>query len=79
MKNDPILDRLISEEWPNLKQRAENETDVETLITVVREVDEFLLRLEQRVIAGDKNRLRASAVPEFVTSTRAKQESGANE
>lgn len=78
MKNDPILDQLI-EECPNLKQRTENETDVEKLIAVVREVDEFLLRLEQRVIASDKNRLRSNAVPEFATSARAKQESGANE
>jgi hypothetical protein len=79
MKNDAILERLISEEWPKLKRRAENETDVEKLIAAIREIDEFLLHLEQRVIASDENRLSANAVSEFATSAGAHKESGANE
>jgi hypothetical protein len=61
IKSDPIVSRLISEEWPNLKKRAENEIDVEKLIAVVIEIDEFLLRLETRVATNDKEMLSAGA------------------
>jgi hypothetical protein len=69
MKNDPILARLISEEWPTLKKRAENETNVEKLIAVVNEIDDFLLRLEARVATSDKDRLKADV--ESKTNCRA--------
>lgn len=59
MKNDPTLARLISEEWPNLKNKAEDETDVEKLIAVVSEIDDFLLRLEARVAASDKGQVKS--------------------
>lgn len=59
MKNDPTLARLISEEWPNLKNKAEDETDVEKLIAVVTEIDDFLLRLEARVDTSAKGQVKS--------------------
>jgi hypothetical protein len=58
MKNDPTLARLICEEWPTLKNKAEDETDVEKLIAVVSEIDDFLLRLEARVATSDNGQVK---------------------
>ncbi len=60
MKNDTTVDRLM-EQWPDLKIRAENETDTEKLIAVLYEVEDFLVRFEARVVANDQERLRADA------------------
>jgi hypothetical protein len=56
MKNEITLVRLVKQ-WPDLKKRADNETDPQRLIAVLREIDEFLLRLEITVATIDKERL----------------------
>jgi hypothetical protein len=55
MRSMKIEDRLISERWPDLKKRAEQETDHEALISVLEEIDELLVHLEQRIAAVDKD------------------------
>jgi len=55
MRSMKIVDRLISERWPNLKKRAEQETDHEALIALLGEIDDLLVHLEQRIAAMDKD------------------------
>jgi hypothetical protein len=63
MKNDTTMDRLM-EQWPDLKKRAEDETDTEKLIAVLYEIEDFLVRFEARVVANDQERLRADTRPD---------------
>jgi hypothetical protein len=60
MKNDTTLASLI-QQWPDLKRRAECETDTEKQIALLYEVEDFLVRFEARVVANDQERLRADA------------------
>lgn len=53
MRSMKIVERLITERWPDLKQRAEKETDYDTLIAILGEIDEVLFILEQRIAAND--------------------------
>lgn len=55
MRSMKIVDRLISERWPDLKKRAEQETDYEALIAILGEIDDLLVHLERRIAAIDKN------------------------
>jgi hypothetical protein len=58
------MDRLISEQWPDLKKRAEQETDYESLIALLGEIDDLLVHLEERIAAIDKDMgLSANAGP----------------
>jgi len=54
MRSMRIVERLITERWPDLKQRAEKETDYDTLIAILGEIDDVLLVLEQRIAANDQ-------------------------
>jgi hypothetical protein len=64
MRSRKIVDRLISERWPDLKKRAEQETDHEALINLIEEIDELLVHLEQRIAAIDNDMgLHAKAEP----------------
>lgn len=64
MRSRKIVDRLISEKWPELKKRAEQETDHEALIHLLEEIDDLLVHLEQRIAAIDKDMGQdAKAVP----------------
>ena len=45
-------ERVISERWPELKQRALHEQDVEKLIPILEEIENFLVALESIVTAA---------------------------
>jgi hypothetical protein len=53
MRNTKIVDRLISQRWPELKKWAEQETDQEALIALIEEIDDLLALLERRIAAID--------------------------
>lgn len=44
------LEQLTSERWPQLKKKAQNETDPDKLIAIVEEIDDLLFLLEMRVL-----------------------------
>jgi hypothetical protein len=45
------VERLISQRWPKLKKKANDETDPERVIAVLEEIDDFLSNLEMRIAA----------------------------
>lgn len=49
MKRKKRLDLLISERWPKLKKRAQNETSPEKLIPILEEIEDLLFNLEMRL------------------------------
>jgi hypothetical protein len=51
MRNNRSVERLISERWPQLKKRAENETLPEKLIAILDEIDDLLFCVEMRIAA----------------------------
>jgi len=51
MKNRQALERLMTERWPKLKKRAQNEDNPEKLITILEEIDDLLFSVEMRVAA----------------------------
>ena len=53
MRSMKIVDRLISQRWPELKKWVEQETDQEALIAVLEEIDDLLAILERRIAAID--------------------------
>jgi len=55
MRSMKIVDRLVSERWPGLKKRAEQETDHEALVELLGEIDDLLVHLEQRIAVIDKD------------------------
>ncbi len=55
MKNKQALERLMTERWPKLKKRAQNENNPEKLITILEEIDDLLFSVEMR-IAADSGR-----------------------
>ena len=55
MNSKERVERLISEQWPKLKKKAQNETDLERLIAVLEEIDDLLFSLEMTIAAQDRN------------------------
>jgi hypothetical protein len=51
MRNNKSAEQLMSERWPQLKKRAQNETQPEKLIAVLEEIDELLFSVEMRIAA----------------------------
>jgi hypothetical protein len=51
MKNKQALERLMTERWPKLKKRAQNENDPEKLIAILEEIDDLLFSVEMRIAA----------------------------
>jgi hypothetical protein len=49
MKSAKELERLILEEWPKLKERAERERSPQKLIAVLEEIEDLLFHLEMRI------------------------------
>jgi hypothetical protein len=60
-KNMKGVERLISERWPRLKYRAENERNPEKLITILEEIDDLLFNLEMRIAAQNEMHSRDHA------------------
>ncbi|HME37259.1 MAG TPA: hypothetical protein VKF84_18660 [Candidatus Sulfotelmatobacter sp.] len=54
MKTKPSLEQLMSERWPKLKKRAQNENNPENLIAVLEEIDDLLFIVEMRVAAQSR-------------------------
>lgn len=54
MKSMKGIERLISERWPKLKYRAENEKNPEKLIVILEEIDDLLFNLEMRIAAQNE-------------------------
>jgi hypothetical protein len=82
MKSTKRVERLISERWPTLKKRAQNESNPEKLIAVLEEIDDLLFNLETRLGANAKDgnmRLSARAEADFAAFVRAFKKSGTNE
>jgi hypothetical protein len=55
MKSMERVERLISEQWPELKNKAQNQKDPERLIAVLEEIDDLLFSLEMTIAAQDRN------------------------
>ncbi len=55
MRSMDIVEGLITERWPDLKKKAEKETDHERLIAILTEIDDLLFVLEKRIAASDEN------------------------
>lgn len=56
------VERLISQRWPKLKRRAQNENNPEKLIAILEEIDDLLSNLEMRIASQNRNMLaRANA------------------
>jgi hypothetical protein len=74
MKNRQALERLMSERWPKLKKRAQNERNTEKLIVILEEIDDLLFSVEMRIAAqrgrtGSRDGTDARPVrPESVTA-----------
>jgi|HubBroStandDraft_1064217.scaffolds.fasta_scaffold16014_5 hypothetical protein len=51
MKNKQALERLMTERWPKLKKRAQNENNPEKLIAILEEIDDLLFSVEMRIAA----------------------------
>jgi hypothetical protein len=49
MKRKGEVERIIAEQWPKLKRKAQNETDPVKLIAIVEEIDDLLFLLEMRI------------------------------
>lgn len=85
MKNIQDLERLMSQRWPKLKQRAQHETNPEKLIAILEEMDDLLFSVEMRIAAQNgrpQTRDRTDSRPvrlDLVTSPSTNQKSGANE
>ncbi len=60
MKNQKRIGKLISERWPKLKNRAQNENNPEKLISILEEIDDLLSTLEVR-IASENTRSRGNS------------------
>jgi hypothetical protein len=73
MKNTQAVEWLVSERWPKLKERAENEKDVEKLIAILEEIDDVLFSVEMRV-AAESGRARSR---DGTDSRSVRRESGA--
>jgi hypothetical protein len=57
------VERLISQQWPKLKKRAQTENNLEELIAILEEIDDLLSNLEMRIAVGNRNvPSRANAV-----------------
>ncbi len=55
MNSTKEIESLISEQWPKLKKRAQNEIDPDKLIAIIEEIDDLLFILEMR-FAGTARR-----------------------
>jgi hypothetical protein len=65
MSNKKGAERLISQRWPRLKKRAQNENNPEKLIAILEEIDDLLFNLEMRIASRNRSMpLGADAVPE---------------
>src|ERR1700685_431935 len=73
MKNRQAVEWLVSERWPKLKKRAENEKEVEKLIAILEENDDGLFSVEMRV-AAESGRARSR---DGTDSRSVRRESGA--
>ena len=51
MKSEQGLEQLMSEQWPELKKRAQHERNPEKLIALLEEIDDLLFNLEMRIAA----------------------------
>jgi hypothetical protein len=49
MRSLKTVEYLITEQWPDLKKRAERETDHERLTAILGEIDDLLFILERRI------------------------------
>jgi hypothetical protein len=58
MKNRQARERLMTERWPKLRNRAQNENNPEKLIAILEEIDDLLFSVEMR-IAAQSGRTRA--------------------
>lgn len=55
MKSVKGIERLISQRWPKLKKRAQNENSPEKLVAILEEIDDLLSNLEMRIAAQNRN------------------------
>ncbi len=85
MKTKQALERLMTERWPKLKKRAQNENNPEKLIVILEEIDDLLFSVEMRIAAQsgptqtrDGTDLRLVRL-ESSTAPPTTQKSGANE
>jgi hypothetical protein len=51
MRNNESTERLMSERWPQLKKRPQNETEPAKLLAILDEIDELLFCVEMRIAA----------------------------
>jgi hypothetical protein len=51
MKKKQEFEKLITERWPKLKQKAQNEENPEKIIAILEEIDDLLFKVEMRIAA----------------------------
>ncbi|MFZ0309842.1 MAG: hypothetical protein WCA76_15320 [Candidatus Sulfotelmatobacter sp.] len=54
MNSKKGVERLISQRWPILKKRAQNENNPEKLIAILEEIDDLLSNLEMRIASQNR-------------------------
>jgi hypothetical protein len=65
MNNQKGAERLISQRWPKLKKRAQNENNPEKLIAILEEIDDLLSNLEMRIASQNRSmRSGTDTIPE---------------
>lgn len=51
MRNKQTAEQLMSERWPKLKKRAQDETEPEKVVAILEEIDELLFSVEMKIAA----------------------------
>jgi len=51
MKKKLEIEKLITERWPKLKIKAQNEENPEKIIAILEEIDDLLFKVEMRIAA----------------------------
>jgi hypothetical protein len=55
------VERLITERWPKLKQRARTENDPDKLSAIIEEIDDLLFILEMRIVGPKTGNMHSRA------------------
>jgi len=56
MKKKQEFEKLITERWPKLKKKAENEENPEKILAILEEIDDLLFKFEMRIAAQNGRR-----------------------
>jgi hypothetical protein len=82
--NTKGVERLITQRWPKLKKKLQNENDPGKLISILQEIDDLLSNLEMKMVAqtrhADSERgVLSTSVSRFYRVPSVDSEGGINE